>query len=138
MKAPSLDSTIATLPAALGGVDELPVWRQKTQVKLDAAGKARIKFENIRLPRQAKIKQVEYQEIVPISLISDYEVRRGQKVATSKLVNKENIHTVLQLLAKQSQAPGLNLRPNIANLDKLRSATPDDATLLTTFFLTTP
>lgn len=202
-QAPSLDSTIAVLPAALGGDGELPAWRQKTQVKLDAAGKARIRFENISLPRQANIKQVEfsayafnvdkvksgtdrrsfdlppnltpvkgraylitvgvnayentdfnlefaaadarrmqqvmterlaatgqYQEIVPVSLISDYEIRGGQKIVTSKQANKENIHTVLQLLARQNHAAGLELPGNIPNLDKLRSATPDDLVLI--------
>jgi WD40 repeat protein len=44
----------------IADAQELAVWRQSNQVKLDPTGKRTIKFENIRLPRQADIKHVEF------------------------------------------------------------------------------
>jgi WD40 repeat protein len=202
-QAPSLDSTMANETAGRNGDDDLRAWRQNTQVKLSADGKASIKFENIRLPRPQNTKQVEfsayafnvdkvksltdktsfdvpqdmnrpkgrayvitvgvnayensdfdlefaaadarrmqqvmterlaasgqYEEIVPVSLISDYEIKGGQKVATVKQATKENIRAVLQLLSKRNQTPDTKLSENIPNLDKLRAATPDDLVLI--------
>ena len=40
--------------------DQLLTWRQSSQLKLDKAGKQIIRFENIRMPRGADLKQVEF------------------------------------------------------------------------------
>ena len=43
-----------------GEEGKLEAWRRENTVKLDATGKREVRFENIRLPRKADLKQVEF------------------------------------------------------------------------------
>src|SRR5262249_27093128 len=43
-----------------GSQQDLATWQRANQIRLDAKGKRLIKFENIKLPRQADLKQVEF------------------------------------------------------------------------------
>ena len=70
----------------------------------------------------------EYQEVVPVSLISDYQTKNGQNVVSEKLATKANIRAVLDLLAGKTVAP--EILKSIANAEKLRKAMPDDLIII--------
>ncbi len=77
----------------------------------------------------AKLSQhADYSEIVPVSLLSDYQVRDGQMVVSDKTATKANIRAVLDLLAGKAVDPGIV--KTIPNGDKLRLATPDDLVII--------
>ncbi len=69
-----------------------------------------------------------YSEVVPVSLISDWEVQRGQKVATKRDATKANFKAVLDLLAGRP-VPG-EIKRAIPNAEALDRATPDDLVLI--------
>ena len=70
----------------------------------------------------------DYQEVVPVSLISDYKDRSGQNVVTEKSATKANIRAVLDLLAGKQVDP--EVLKSIPNADKLRKARPDDLIII--------
>jgi WD40 repeat protein/uncharacterized caspase-like protein len=70
----------------------------------------------------------EYQEVVPVSLISDYQTRNGQDVVSEKLATKANIHSILDLLAGKTVDP--EILKSIPGADKLRKAGPDDLVII--------
>jgi len=70
----------------------------------------------------------EYSEVVPISLISDWEMRRGQKVTTKRDATKVNFKAVLDLLAGRPVAD--EIKRAIPNAEKLARTTPDDRVLI--------
>lgn len=70
----------------------------------------------------------EYDEIVQVPLISDYEMRGGRRVITEELATKANVKAVFDLLSGKAVAPEIARR--IPNADKLREATPDDMVLV--------
>ena len=69
-----------------------------------------------------------YQEVVPISLISDYQTTNGQDVVREKLATKANIHSILDLLAGKAIDP--EILKSIPGADKLRKAGPDDLVII--------
>jgi WD40 repeat protein/uncharacterized caspase-like protein len=69
-----------------------------------------------------------YQEVVPISLISDYQTTNGQDVVSEKLATKANIHGILDLLAGKVIDP--EILKSIRGADKLRKAGPDDLVII--------
>lgn len=200
-QAPSLDSVMSTQPGEQNNTDELGAWRQNTKVKLDAGGKASIKFENIRLSHLQDIKQVDfsayafnvdkvksltdrrsfvlpqnltrtkgrayiitvgvnayensdfdlefagddarrmaevvtqklnatgqYEKVIPVTLISDYETKEGRRIATEKQATKDNFHAVLDRLAGKNV--DRKLLEGVKNADQLQKATPDDLVLI--------
>jgi WD40 repeat protein/uncharacterized caspase-like protein len=70
----------------------------------------------------------EYHEVVPVSLISDYQTKDGQRVVSEKSASKANIRAVLDLLAGKTVDP--EIAKTIPNADKLRRATPDDFVII--------
>lgn len=70
----------------------------------------------------------EYQEVVPISLISDYQTKNGQDVVSEKLATKANIRSILDLLAGKTVDP--EILKSIPGADKLRKAGPDDLVII--------
>lgn len=70
----------------------------------------------------------EFSEIVPISLISDWEIRRGQRVTTKRDATKANFKAVLDLLAGRPVAD--EVKREIPNAGKLAKTTPDDMVLI--------
>lgn len=54
------DGKPQALPPSASNEEKLNAWRNEAQIKLDADGKRTIKFENIKLPRKADLKQVEF------------------------------------------------------------------------------
>jgi WD40 repeat protein len=70
----------------------------------------------------------EYSEVVAVSLISDWEMRRGQKVATKRDATKANFKAVLDLLAGRPVAD--EIKRGIPNAEKLARTTPDDLVLI--------
>jgi WD40 repeat protein len=70
----------------------------------------------------------EFSEVVRISLISDWELRRGQKVATKRDATKANFKAVLDLLAGRPVAD--EIKRSIPNAEKLAKTTPDDLLLI--------
>lgn len=70
----------------------------------------------------------EYDEIVQVPLISDYQMRGGQRVITEDLATKANVKAVFDLLSGKKVAPEIAKR--IPNADKLLEATPDDLVLV--------
>ncbi|MDQ1708416.1 MAG: hypothetical protein QOJ88_1627, partial [Pyrinomonadaceae bacterium] len=70
----------------------------------------------------------DYSEVVPISLISDWELQRGQKVVTKRDATKTNFKAVLDLLAGRPVAD--EIKRAIPNAEKLAKSTPDDMVLI--------
>jgi WD40 repeat protein len=70
----------------------------------------------------------DYSEVVPVSLISDWEMQRGQKVATKRDATKANFKAVLDLLAGRSVPD--EIKRAIPNAEKLARTTPDDLVLI--------
>jgi len=70
----------------------------------------------------------EYQEVVPVSLISDYQTKDGQSVVSETSATKANIRAVLDLLA--GKPVDAEIVKTIPNADKLRAATPDDFVII--------
>ncbi|MDQ3806141.1 MAG: caspase family protein, partial [Acidobacteriota bacterium] len=74
----------------------------------------------------------EYEEVVGVPLISDYETRAGRKTAprvvTEALATKANFKAVLDLLAGRKVAP--HFWKSIPNAARLREATPEDLVLI--------
>jgi hypothetical protein len=73
-------------------------------------------------------------DVVPITLVSDYEARGGEKVnprhITEDHASKETFHAVLEVLAGHKPASPKALE-GIENIEKLKRAEPDDLVLLT-------
>jgi WD40 repeat protein/uncharacterized caspase-like protein len=70
----------------------------------------------------------EYQEVVSVSLISDYQTIAGKDEVTEKSATKANIKAVLDRLAgKPVNSESLK---NISNGEKLRKAEPDDLIII--------
>jgi len=90
-----------------------------------AANDAR-RFQEV-LP-QRLVATGEYSEVVPVSLISDWEMRRGQKVTTKTDATKANFKVVLDLLAGRPVAD--EIKRAIPNAEKLARTTPDDMVLI--------
>jgi hypothetical protein len=70
----------------------------------------------------------QYEEVVPVALISDYEIKDGQRLLTEKLATKQNFRTVLEVLSGRKVQPE-RLR-DIRNADKLKPARPEDLVLI--------
>ena len=99
---------------------ENPEWNLKYAAN-DARQIQRTLFERLS-------KVGEYEEVVPISLISDHRNKDAQDVVTDKSATKANIRAVLDLLAGKQVAP--EVLKSIPNADKLRKATPDDLIII--------
>jgi uncharacterized caspase-like protein len=70
----------------------------------------------------------EYQEVVQVSLISDYEMKSGEKVLAETKATKGNVKSVLDLLAGRQADPATVKQ--IPNGDKLRPARPEDLVII--------
>jgi hypothetical protein len=71
----------------------------------------------------------EYEEVVPITLLSDYEITNdGQRKVTEQQATKGNVKLALDLLAGRQVDPARLV--DIANADKLRQARPEDLVIL--------
>ncbi|HZS10484.1 MAG TPA: caspase family protein [Blastocatellia bacterium] len=174
---------------------------QDGAIRLDASGKAVLTFDNIRLPRRADLKQVEfsayafnadriksetarqtyvlpapletvkgrayvitvgvnayenssfdlrfaandarrlqsvmadrlkssgeYDEVIPVTLLSDYELRNGQRTVTLRQATKGNVRLVLDALAGR-QVDEARLKA-IPNAERLRPARPEDVVII--------
>src|SRR5262249_2792464 len=69
-----------------------------------------------------------YEEVVPIELLSDYAPGDASRSPTVISATKENIKTVLRLLAGRPVTS--EVKAKIPNADRIRPATPDDLILL--------
>jgi WD40 repeat protein/uncharacterized caspase-like protein len=74
------------------------------------------------------IATVQYEKVVPITLISDYEVSESQRIVTEKQATKERFHAALDLLAGKSVDP--RMVADVKNANQLQKATPDDLVLI--------
>jgi WD40 repeat protein/uncharacterized caspase-like protein len=70
----------------------------------------------------------EYEEIVPITLLSDYELKDGHRTITAQQATKSNVKLVLDLLAGKQFDPAQ--LASIPNADKLRQARPEDLVII--------
>jgi hypothetical protein len=70
----------------------------------------------------------EYSEVVPVSLISDWEERGGQKVTTQRGATKANFKAVIDLLAGRRVSD--EIKRAIPNAGKLLRSTPDDLVMI--------
>lgn len=70
----------------------------------------------------------QYSEVVPITLVSDYETKDCQKAVTVKQATKDNFRVVLQVLGGNNTER--SLLSGIENADRLQKATPDDLLLI--------
>jgi WD40 repeat protein len=70
----------------------------------------------------------EYDEVVTIPLISDYETKSGRKIVTETTATKSNLRSVLDLLSGKQVASAMT--KSIPNADKLRQARPEDLVLI--------
>lgn len=70
----------------------------------------------------------EYDEIVPIHLVSDYELRDRRPVVVESLATKGNIKAALDLLAGKPVDPAIVAR--IPNANRIRQASPRDFVLV--------
>jgi WD40 repeat protein len=90
-----------------------------------AANDAR-RFQEVLLARLAATN--EYSEVVPVSLISDWEERGGQKVTTQRGATKANFKAVIDLLAGRRVSD--DIKRAIPNAGKLLRSTPDDLVMI--------
>jgi WD40 repeat protein/uncharacterized caspase-like protein len=70
----------------------------------------------------------QYDQVVPVTLVSDYETKNCQKVPTAKQATKDNFRTVLELLSGNNT--NRKLLDGVNNADQLQKATPDDLVLI--------
>lgn len=70
----------------------------------------------------------EYSEVVPVSLISDWEERGGEKVTTRREATKANFKAVIDLLAGRSVSD--EIKRAIPNAGKLLKSTPDELVMI--------
>ena len=70
----------------------------------------------------------DYDEVVKIPLISDYETKNGRRIVTETTATKSNLRSVLDLLSGKTAPPGLT--KGIPNADKIRQAGPQDFVLI--------
>jgi WD40 repeat protein/uncharacterized caspase-like protein len=70
----------------------------------------------------------QYEQVVPVTLVSDYETRDCQKVPTAKQATKDNFRTVLELLAGNNT--NRKLLDGVENANQLQKASPDDLVLI--------
>lgn len=101
---------------------------QNPDFNLSYAANDALLMEKVLAKRLADTRQ--YEEVVTVSLISDWALRGGRKETTRQDATKENIRSVLQLLSKDSRAAPPELRARIPNVGKLRPATPDDLVII--------
>jgi len=69
-----------------------------------------------------------YEEVVPITLLSDHEMREGKRAITRQQATKSNLKLVLDLLAGRDTDPGQ--RQTIVNAERLRKVRPEDLVIL--------
>lgn len=72
----------------------------------------------------------QYEEVVTVSLVSDWVLRNGRQETTLQDATKQNIRAVLQSLSGGGHAVPPELRARIPGLGKLRPATPDDLVII--------
>jgi uncharacterized caspase-like protein len=70
----------------------------------------------------------QYEQVVPVTLVSDYETKNCQKVPTAKQATKGNFRTVLELLSGNNT--NRKLLDGVENANQLQKATPDDLVLI--------
>jgi hypothetical protein len=70
----------------------------------------------------------QYEKVIPVTLVSDYETRGNQKIATQKQATKDNFRAVLERLAGRN--PDHALLSGVVNADQLQRATPDDLVII--------
>ena len=70
----------------------------------------------------------EYQEVVPISLLSDFELKDGHHTVTLQQATKANLKLLLDLLAGKTVDP--KLLAAIPNADQIKPARPEDLVLI--------
>lgn len=69
-----------------------------------------------------------YQEVVPISLISDYRLENGKAVVTEQSATKANFRAIIDILAGRSVE--LETRLRIPGAEKLSKVQPDDLVII--------
>jgi WD40 repeat protein/uncharacterized caspase-like protein len=70
----------------------------------------------------------EYQEVVQVPLISDYQVKGAEKIPTETMATKANVKAVLDLLGARQADPARIKQ--IPSADKLRPARPEDLVII--------
>lgn len=70
----------------------------------------------------------QYEQVVPVTLVSDYETKDCRKVTTTRNATKDNFRSVIGLLA--GKEVDRRLLSGIENADQLQKATPDDLVLI--------
>lgn len=92
-----------------------------------AANDART-IQSILSQKIAQSQSNNYTDIIPITLISDYQYQQGQRVLTINQASKPIIQALFNKLAGQFVDP--TLLAGIPNADKLQTAQPEDMLLL--------
>ena len=72
----------------------------------------------------------QYEKVVPITLVSDYERKDGRRVVTKTQATKENFKRVLELLSRKRTKVDVKPMEEIENITELRAATPNDLVLI--------
>jgi WD40 repeat protein/uncharacterized caspase-like protein len=70
----------------------------------------------------------QYEKVIPVTLVSDHEVRGNRKIATLKQATKENFRAVLERLAGRNDDG--KLLDGVMNAEQLQRATPDDFVII--------
>jgi uncharacterized caspase-like protein len=70
----------------------------------------------------------EYDEIVQIPLISDYEMKDGRRIVTQNSATKNNLKRVLDLLSAKNVAA--DLIKDIPGADRIKQARPEDLVMI--------
>jgi WD40 repeat protein len=78
--------------------------------------------------RESLVRTAEYEAIVIVPLISDYELRNGKREVNENRALKRNVRTVLELLAGKEVSP--ESRKEIPQADKLQRVRPEDLVLI--------
>jgi WD40 repeat protein/uncharacterized caspase-like protein len=70
----------------------------------------------------------QYEKVIPVTLVSDYETNGNQKIPTQKQATKDNFRAVLERLAGRND--GGKILDGVKNADQLERATPDDLIII--------
>jgi WD40 repeat protein len=92
-----------------------------------AANDARI-IQSVLSQKIAESQSNNYSDIIPITLISEYQYQQGQRVITNNQATKQIIQALFNKLSGQSIDS--RLLAGIPNADKLQTAQPEDMLLL--------
>ncbi len=72
----------------------------------------------------------QYEKVIPITLVSDYENKDGVRKLTKSQATKDNFRTILEVLSGARTSVDTTALSEIENINELRQATPNDLVVI--------